>query len=170
MNENLKPIVRLVDAAGGSVDGDTVDALYPRRELVCAVKDTLYPAVSTLLHRLSNQFYTKNEKMLCRKKQSILIFCCHNAVNSKTRTVKSLEIRGFQMCRVIPTRWCRWTWSLLARWKSWQAATAPVVSRDNRTYQTGDRRSPVPGCIYQEFCKIYQKIDMLFFGCMLQCG
>ena len=99
------------DAAGGYVDGDTVDALYPRRELVCAVKDTLYPAVSTLLHRLNNQFYTKNEKMLCRKKQSILIFCCHNAVNSKTRTVKSLEIRGFQMCRVIPTRWCRWAWA-----------------------------------------------------------
>ena len=111
MNENLNPIVRLVDAAGGYVDGDTVDALYPRRELVCAVKDTLYPAVSTLLHRLNNQFYTKNEKMLCRKKQSILIFCCHNAVNSKTRTVKSLQIRGFQMCRVIPTRWCRWAWA-----------------------------------------------------------
>ena len=41
--------------------------------------------------------------MLCRKKQSIF-FCCHIAVNSKTRTVKSLEIRGFQRCRVTPTR------------------------------------------------------------------
>lgn len=62
MNENLKPIVRLVDAAGGYVDGDTVDALYPRRELVCAVKDTLYPAVSTLLHRLNNQSTPKTKR------------------------------------------------------------------------------------------------------------
>ena len=44
--------------------------------------------------------------MLCRKKQSILIFCCHCAVNRKMRTQKVLDIKGFSCCRVIPTR-CR---------------------------------------------------------------
>ena len=39
--------------------------------------------------------------MLCRKKQSILFL----AVNSETRTAKALEIRVFQVCRIIPIRW-----------------------------------------------------------------
>jgi len=38
-------------------------------------------------------FSLYNKKMLCRKKQSILIFCCHCAVNRKTKTQKVLDIK-----------------------------------------------------------------------------
>ena len=62
-------------------------------------------------HLVLKGFQTKNcdYKKRCSavKSRASLIFCCHIAVNSKTRTVKSLEIRGFQMCRITPTQWWR---------------------------------------------------------------
>ena len=46
----------------------------------------------------------KTERCSAVKSRASWFFCCHIAVNSKTRTVKSLEIRGFQRCRIIPIR------------------------------------------------------------------